>query len=96
MSFTPIDKLFHRYNTQASSWKRMEQLEQENQELRKEVASLKGNLERLTTMMQMLVAAQNQPPLEHIQRTVILEVMSTPISVSHVNAPQYQMHPNFP
>lgn len=96
MSFTPIDKLFHRYNSRVSNQKMMEQLEQENQEHREEVASLKGNLKRLTTMMETLVAAQNQPPLEPIQRTVISEVVSTPISVAPVSAPQYQMHPNFP
>lgn len=89
LSFTPIDKLFHRYNTRASSQKRMEQLEYENQDLREDVTSLKSNLERLTTMMETLVAAQNQPSLETIQRTVISEVVSMPISVAPVNAPQY-------
>ena len=57
---------------------------------------MKRNLERLTTIMETLVAAQNHPSLETIQRTVILEVVSMPISVAPVNAPQYQMHPNFP
>lgn len=47
-------------------------------------------------MMETLVAAQNQPSLDTIQRTVISKVVSTPISVAPVNAPQYQMHPNFP
>lgn len=96
MSFTPIDKLFHRYNTRASRQKRMEQLEQENQELMEEVTSLKGSLERLTTIMETLVATQNQPPSEPIQRTVISKDVSTPISVAPVNTHQYQIQPNFP
>lgn len=74
----------------------MEQLEHENHELMEEVNSLKSNLERLKTMMETLVAAQNQPPLEPIQRTVISEVVSMPISMAPANAPRYQMHPNFP
>lgn len=65
----------------------MEQLEQENQEIMEEVTSLKGSLERLTKMMETLVAAQNQPPLEPIQRIVISEVVSTPIFVAHVHTP---------
>ncbi|XP_050916729.1 uncharacterized protein LOC127131881 [Lathyrus oleraceus] len=47
-------------------------------------------------MMEMLVVAQNQPPPETIQRTVISEVVCTPISVTPINSPQYQMHTNFP
>lgn len=96
MPITPIDKFFHQENTRASHHKKIEQLKQENHELGEEVASLKGSLERLITMMETQVPAQNQPPLEPIQRTAILEVMSTPVSVAPVNAPQYQMHPNFP
>ena len=38
----------------------MSQLEQENQELGEEVITLKDSLERLTAMMDTLVAAQNQ------------------------------------
>lgn len=74
----------------------MEQLEQENHELREEVNSLKRNLDRLTTMKETLMDAQNQPPPKPIQRTMISEVVSMPISMAPVNAPQYQMHPNFP
>lgn len=56
----PIVKLNHQYNTRASRWRRMSQLEQENKELMEEVITFKDSLERLTTMMETLVAAQNQ------------------------------------
>lgn len=38
----------------------MSQLEQENQELREEVITLKDSLEGLTTMIETFVSAQNQ------------------------------------
>ena len=51
----------------------MDNLEQENRELREEVAALKADMANLialkaymanlTTLMESLVAAQNQPPL---------------------------------
>ena len=40
----------------------MDQLQQENRDLREEVSTLKDSLERLTDMMESMVAAQNQPP----------------------------------
>ena len=40
----------------------MENLEQENRELREEVSALKAGLDNLTTLMEALVVAQNQPP----------------------------------
>ena len=41
----------------------MENFEQENRELRKEVIALKANMANLTILMESLVVAQNQPPL---------------------------------
>ena len=80
----------------------MDQLQQENRELREEVSTLKDSLERLTAMMESMVAAQNQPPpppplQTPIQRTVISEIVSTPISVAPVvSVPQYSMPAGFP
>lgn len=77
----------------------MSQLEQENQELREEVITLKDNLERLTAMMDTLVAAQNQSSNNSqypLQRTSISENVSTPIPVAAVNDQQYHMPPIFP
>ena len=40
----------------------MDNLEQENRELREEISALKAGLANLTTLMEALVASQNQPP----------------------------------
>jgi hypothetical protein len=69
----------------------MEQLEQENQTLRDEVA-------RLGALMEQLLAAQNQPapqqPATPVQRTVISEIATStvPVSAHQPNA----MPPGFP
>ena len=47
----------------------MENLEQENLELRKDVTALKAGMVNLTALMESLVAAQNQPPLAQPQQT---------------------------
>ena len=87
-------KLSHSYNTRASHQKRkMDQLEQENRELREEVTTLKDTMERLSLMVETLIAAQNRPTTP-LQRTVISEIVSSPIVGVPVNAPQYQMPPN--
>ena len=61
-------KLTHRYNTRANQPRIMEHLEQENRELKDEIA-------RLTAMMESVLAAQNQssptPATPPPQRTVI-------------------------
>ncbi|XP_050876219.1 uncharacterized protein LOC127079911 [Lathyrus oleraceus] len=77
----------------------MSQLEQENKELREEVITLKDSLERLTDMMETLVAAQNQSSnnsQDPLQRTTISKNVSTPIPVAPVNDQQYHMLPVFP
>ena len=64
------DKLTHWYYTRANSSKLMDHLEQENRELKEEVA-------RLTTLMESFLAAQSQSsptPLTPPQRTVISEI----------------------
>ena len=71
-------KLNHYYNTRANQLKRMEHIEQENRELKYEIA-------KLTTLMESVIATQNQPspppatPLP--QRTVISEFASSFVPV---------------
>src|SRR3954469_8961526 len=48
----------------------MEDFEQENEELREEINTLKGTVERLNGMIEALVVAQNRPTPEETQRTV--------------------------
>ena len=60
--FTLFNKLTHHYNTRANFKKKMDNLEQENHELRDEVSALKAGLANLTTLMEALEFAQNQPP----------------------------------
>ncbi|XP_050878840.1 uncharacterized protein LOC127082657 [Lathyrus oleraceus] len=77
----------------------MSHLEQENQGLREELITLKDSLERLTVMMDTLVAAQNQSSnnsQDPLQRTSISENVSTPIPVAPINDHQYHMPPGFP
>ncbi|XP_050896377.1 uncharacterized protein LOC127103140 [Lathyrus oleraceus] len=77
----------------------MDRLEQENHKIREEVNTLRDNSGKLTAMMETLVTAQNQPPPSPqtlLQTTVISEIVSTPISVAPVSAPQHRMPPGFP
>ena len=52
MFFCALAKLTHRYNTRANHQKIMENLEQENKELKDEIA-------HLTAMMESVLAAQS-------------------------------------
>ena len=61
--FTSYIKLSHQYNTRANFRRKMDNLEQENRELREEVYTLKAGMANLTALMESLVAAQNHPPL---------------------------------
>src|SRR3954462_3330220 len=79
----------HPYNTRSNCKKRMEDFDQENEELREEINTLKGTVERLNSMVEALVVAQNRPTPEEPQRNVVSEIVSTPI-------PQYTMPPNRP
>ena len=63
----------------------MDNLEQENRELREEVSALKASMSNLTTLMEALVAAQNQPPSVQPQPTRANdEVPIVPVSVTPV------------
>ena len=57
--FSPFNKLTHHYNTRANFKRKMDNLEQENCELREEVSALKADMDNLTALMESLVAAQN-------------------------------------
>ena len=85
--FTSFSKLSHQYNTQANFRRKMDNLEQENRELREEVSTLKVVMAHLTALMESLVAAQNQPPLAQPQQTTFTsEGPSVPISITLVTA----------
>ena len=89
-------KLSHSYNTRANRKKRMEGLEQENAELREEVATLRDTLERLNSMIETMASAQNQPSQEEPQMTVISEIVSMPVCEVPTTDPRYIMPPNRP
>jgi hypothetical protein len=96
--FCALAKLTHRYNTRANHSKIMEHLEQENRELKEEIA-------RLTTMMESVLAAQSQAsptPATPPARTVISEVVTSivPAATAHfaLNLPAgfpWGIPPNF-
>ena len=78
--FTLFSKLNHHYNTRANFKKKMDNLEQENCELREEVSALKVGLANLTTLIEALVVAQNQPPSVQPQPTrENIEVPTVPV-----------------
>ena len=75
------DKLTHRYNTRANHPKIMEHLEQENRDLKEEIA-------RLTAMMESVLAAQSQAsptPATPPARIVVSEVVTStvPAATAH-------------
>ena len=85
--FTSYSKLSHQYNTRANFRRKMDNLEQENRELREEVSALKAGMANLTALMESLVAAQNHPPLAQPQQTtvaskaLIVSVYATPVAI---------------
>ena len=86
---TSSSKLTHHYNTQDNFRKKMDNLEQENRELREEVSALKDGMANLTTLMEALVATQNQPPNGQPQPTranteaLTVPVYTTPVVVQN-------------
>ena len=59
----------------------MDNLEQENHELREEVSALKAGMANLTALMESLVVAQNQPPsFQPQQIKVTTEAPTVPVS----------------
>ena len=68
----------------------MDDLEEENRELREEVSTLRESLEKLNAVIESMAAAQNQ------QRTVISEMVTAPISEVPINSPRYNMPKGFP
>ena len=75
----------------------MENLEQENRELREEVITLKAGMANLTALMESLVAAQNQPPLAQPQQTTVAsEGPSVPVSVTVGTTAENRMPQGYP
>ncbi|KAI5439280.1 hypothetical protein KIW84_024886 [Lathyrus oleraceus] len=86
------DKLTHRYYTRANSSRLMDHLEQENRELKEEVA-------RLSALMESFLAAQNQPsptPATPPQRTVISEIVSSTVPAASAHFVPTTMPSGFP
>ncbi|KAI5409668.1 hypothetical protein KIW84_055203 [Lathyrus oleraceus] len=86
------DKLTHWYYTRANSARVMDQLEQENRELKEEVA-------RLSALMEQFLSAQNQPsppPATPPQRTVISEVVAPTVPASSAHFMPNAMPAGFP
>ncbi|XP_058776649.1 uncharacterized protein LOC131650968 [Vicia villosa] len=82
----------------------MEDLEQENHEFRDEVTTLRVGVERLTALVESLVAARNQPSpppspratqmQTKVQTTTICEVSTTSVSVAPTTGPSHYQMPN--
>lgn len=86
------DKLTHHYDTWANRQRRMNHLEQENREIKEEVA-------RITALIESVIAAQNQPSSTFAtpsQRTVISEVVSMLVPVIPSSQSASAMHTGFP
>ena len=67
----------------------MENLEQENHELRGEVTTLCTGMEKLTALVESLMDTQNQPSTSateaHAQTIVVSEIVTAPASLAQVN-----------
>jgi len=72
------------YNTRTNQKKRMDLIEQENQRLREEVTTLKGDLERLTAMVTTLMAAHNHPTVPLPTSTSLAQSNTSAIPISIV------------
>ncbi|KAI5439600.1 hypothetical protein KIW84_025114 [Lathyrus oleraceus] len=86
------DKLTHRYYTRANSSRFMDHLEQENRELKEEVA-------RLSALMESFLAAQSQSsptPSTPPQRTVISEIVSSTVPAASAHFVPTAMSSGFP
>ena len=58
----------------------MSEIEQENQQLKEEVTSLKAMMEQMSTQLAHLMAAQNRPPTPPPHDAVLWPVSSSPAS----------------
>ncbi|KAK2371753.1 hypothetical protein QL285_072966 [Trifolium repens] len=70
----------------------MDQLEQENQALREEVESMKGEMERLTAMVTDIMAAQAQASIPQLTNTSLVQPTSTVLT----STPQFTMPEGYP
>ncbi|KAI5438126.1 hypothetical protein KIW84_024027 [Lathyrus oleraceus] len=86
------DKLTHRYYTRANASRLMDHLEQENRELKEEVA-------RLTALMESFMAAHSQSsltPSTPPQRTIISEIASSTVPTASAHFAPTAMPAGFP
>ncbi|KAI5444385.1 hypothetical protein KIW84_012858 [Lathyrus oleraceus] len=86
------DKLTHRYYTRANSSRLMDHLEQENRELKEEIA-------RLSALMESFLAAQSQSsptPSTPSYRTVINEIVSSTVPAARAHFLPTAMPSGFP
>ena len=67
----------------------MEDLEEENRELREEVSTLRESLEKLNAVIESMATTPNQ------KRTVISEMASALISEVPIHSPRYNMPKGF-
>ena len=78
----------------------MKDLEQENYELHNEVTILRTGIEKLTALVESLMAAHNQPSTlvteAQAQNIMVSDIVTTPASVAQVSHPQHQIPKGFP
>ncbi|KAK2450076.1 hypothetical protein QL285_009215 [Trifolium repens] len=75
----------------------MDIVEQENVELREEVATLRAEMEKMSAQMASLVVAQNQPPpLSTPQEIVISEIGTISVSIVPVSDSHHVMPEGYP
>jgi hypothetical protein len=59
------------------------------------VTTLKEDLGRLNALVDLLVAALNQPP-PHLPQTTVTTECVAPVSMAPINTPQYTMPQGYP
>jgi len=85
------------YNTRANQKKRMDHLEQENKELREKMTSMQAEMEKLTALVNALMAAQNQASVSQPTSTVLESVVSVIlVSTMITSTPQRTIPEGFP
>jgi hypothetical protein len=70
----------------------MDQLEQENQALREELTSMKGEIEKLTAMMTVVLATQAQTSAPQVTGVSVVQ----PTSTVSTTTPQHTMPEGYP
>jgi wobble nucleotide-excising tRNase len=71
------------YDTRANLKKKMDQIEQENQELGEEMTSMMEEMERLTAMMASILATQAQVPVPQLANTSAAQPTPAVLTSTH-------------